>query len=176
MIIGNGKEEPSFTESSLFIYKDDATGKTNRLSSTDAIKKYGSKGTNGAIEIRNEQKPHSIIFTKTEVPPKFPGGDQAWRKFLEQNLKAAIPVDNGALPGTYAGIVQFIVDVDGSISDIKALTKHGFGIEEEIVRAMKLSPKWISAIQNKRSVKAYHKQTITFIISDNIKTSAINNY
>jgi hypothetical protein len=166
LIIVNGKEESSFTESSLYIYNDDATVKTNRLSNAEAEKKYGSKGANGAIEITNEQKSYHMTFTKTEIPPKFPGGDVAWRKFLEQNLNAAIPIDKGAPSGTYAGIVQFIVDVDGSISDIKTLTNQGFGIEEEMIRIFSLSPKWISAIQNKKSVKAYHKQTITFVVSE----------
>jgi len=165
LIVINGKEEPSFTESSLYIYHDDATVKTNRLGGLEAIKKYGSKGANGAIEITNEQKPHTITFTKTEVPPMFSGGEVAFRKFLERNLNAKIPVKNGAPSAVYTGEAQFIVNSDGTISDIKAITKHGFGIEEEIIRVMNISPKWIPAMQNKISVKAYHKQKITFVVA-----------
>jgi beta-lactamase regulating signal transducer with metallopeptidase domain len=167
LIIVNGKEEPSFTESSLYIYTDESGTKLKKLSSDEAIKKYGSKGANGAIEVTYEQKPHEMTFTKTEIPPTFPGGDVAWRKFLEQNLNAAIPVDSGAPSGTYAGVAQFIVDADGSISDITAITNHGYGIEEEMIKLMKLSPKWNPAMQNKRYVKAYHKQTVTFVIAEN---------
>ena len=51
---------------------------------------------------------------------------------------------------------------DGSISDVRALTKHGYGMEEEAVRVIKKGPAWTPAIQNGRSVNAYRKQPITF--------------
>ena len=52
--------------------------------------------------------------------------------------------------GTYTTIVIFIVDKEGNISDVKALTAHGFGMEEEVIRVIKNGPKWIPAIQNGR--------------------------
>jgi protein TonB len=63
-------------------------------------------------------------------------------------------------------IIQFIVDLDGSLSEVKALTLHGFGMEEEAIRVIKAGPKWEPAIQNGRKVKAYRKQPITFLVSD----------
>ncbi len=169
LIIVNGKEEPSFTESSLYIYTDESGTKLKKLSRDEAIKKYDSKGENGAIEITYEEKPHEMTFTETEIPPKFPGDEAAWRKFLEKNLNAGTPVDNGAPPGLYKIIVQFIVDKDGNISDVKSLTTHGFGMEEEVVNLIKKGPGWNPAIQNGRQVKAYHKQAVTFVVSDGEK-------
>lgn len=63
-------------------------------------------------------------------------------------------------------VVQFIVDQKGTLSDIKALTAHGYGMEQEVIRVLKKSPKWLPAQVNGRKVKAYRKQPITFAVSD----------
>jgi len=105
-------------------------------------------------------------FTKVEVEASFPGGEGQWRKFLERNLNASAPVDNGAPPGSYTVQVQFIVDKEGNVSEVRALTNHGYGMEEEAVRVIKRGPKWTPAIQNGRQVKAYRKQPITFVVSE----------
>src|SRR5947207_1623138 len=104
------------------------------------------------------------IFEKVEVEASFPGGEAALDNFIENNLKESIPVDKNAVAGTYTIWLQFIVDKEGNISDIKPLTNHGYGMEDEAVRVMQLSPKWIPAKQNGYIVKAYRKQPITFHI------------
>jgi len=105
-------------------------------------------------------------FVKVEKEAEFPGGTHAWRNFLQKTLNASVPVDKGASAGSYTVILQFIVDVDGSIMDVSALTKHGFGMEEEVIRMMQASPKWIPARQNGRAVASYKKQPVTFVIAD----------
>lgn len=107
-----------------------------------------------------------IVFTKAEVEPQFPGGESEWKIFLGKNINSTVPVHNGAPAGQYTAQLQFIVEKDGSISDIKALTKNGYGIEEESIRLMKLSPKWQPAKQNGHIVRCYKKQPITFVISE----------
>jgi protein TonB len=62
-------------------------------------------------------------------------------------------------------VVQFIVDKEGNISDVKALTNQGYGMEDEAVRVIKKGPNWTPAQQNGRYVKAYRKQPITFVVS-----------
>ncbi|HYM94139.1 MAG TPA: energy transducer TonB [Chitinophagaceae bacterium] len=106
------------------------------------------------------------IFEKVEVEATFPGGDQAWKRYLERNLNGSVGADNGAPAGTYTVYVQFVVDKEGNISDVKALTSHGYGMEDEAVRVIKKGPKWTPAIQNGRQVKAYRKQPITFVIEE----------
>jgi protein TonB len=106
------------------------------------------------------------IFTKVENEAEFPGGQQAWVRYLQKNLNANAPVDNGAAPGTYQVIVKFIVSKDGSISDVQPETKHGFGMEDEAVKIIKRGPKWTPALQNGRNVNAYRRQPITFIVEE----------
>jgi len=118
----------------------------------------------GVVE---EKKPEdeNKIFEKVEVEASFQGGEGAWRKFLERNLNGNTPVDNGAPEGTYTVYVQFVVSKDGSISDVKPLTSHGYGMEAEAVRVIKKGPAWKPAIQNGRNVNAYRKQPITFQVT-----------
>ncbi len=115
-----------------------------------------------APKVEDENK----VFEKVEVEASFPGGLSAWSRYLQRNLNSNAPIDNGAPPGSYTVIVQFIVDKSGSISDVKALTNHGYGMEEEAIRAIKRGPKWTPAIQNGRNVNAYRKQPITFVVAE----------
>ena len=106
------------------------------------------------------------VFTKVENEAQFPGGDAAWHRYLEKNLNASTPVDNGAPAGTYQVIVRFIVSKDGSISDVQAESKHGYGMEDEAVKIIKRGPKWTPALQNGRNVNAYRRQPITFVVEE----------
>ena len=106
------------------------------------------------------------IFKKVEIEAFFPGGETAWRKFLEKNLNPNVPIDNGAPSGRYTIWVQFFVDLDGSLSDVKALTSLGYGMEREVILLIKKSGLWTPAMQNNRPVKAYRKQPVTFIVMD----------
>ena len=105
------------------------------------------------------------VYEKVEVEAGFPGGDKAWISFLTENLNAQVPIDHEAPIGKYTVWVQFLVDKEGNVTDIKSLTNWGYGMEEEVVRILKLVPdKWTPAIQNGRPVKAYRKQPVTFVV------------
>ncbi len=106
------------------------------------------------------------VFTKVEKEAEFPGGDAAWRRYLEKNLDASAATDAGAPPGTYQVIVRFIVSKDGSISDVQAETKFGYGMEDEAVKIIKRGPKWTPALQNGRNVNAYRRQPVTYLIQE----------
>jgi protein TonB len=116
----------------------------------------------GIIDVKKNAEPD--IWTIVEVDAKFTGN---WKAFLERNLNANIPVDNAAPAGNYPIDVQFVVDTNGIVSDIKPLTNLGYGMEQEAVRVLKKATKWEPAIQNGRKVKAYRRQRITFqVMSD----------
>ena len=107
-----------------------------------------------------------IVFSRVEVEAEFPGGLHAWAEFLKKNLKSSTPIKHKAPNGTYQVIVRFIVSRNGDISDIVSETNHGFGMEAEVIRVIKKCPKWNPAYQNGRSVNAYRRQPVTFIVSD----------
>ena len=105
-------------------------------------------------------------FEKVDIEASFPGGDAAWRKFLEKNLRGDVAAENGAPAGIYLVLVQFIVDKDGNLSGAKPLTNWGYGMEKEVLRLLTISPKWSPASQNGRLVKAYRRQPVTFMIEE----------
>lgn len=94
------------------------------------------KGTQ-VVEVPKKDDDENKVFNKVEVEASFPGGESAWRRYLQNNLDANTPIDNGAPEGTYSVIVRFIVSRDGSISDVVAETKHGYGMEAEAVKIIK---------------------------------------
>ena len=108
---------------------------------------------------------HDIVnFGAVETEAFYPGGNAGWRTFLEKNLHADIPVKQNAPVGMYTATVQFIVDKDGTVSNVRAATNFGFGMEEEVIRVIEHSGKWMPAIQNDKPVKAYRKQPVTFVL------------
>jgi protein TonB len=113
-----------------------------------------------------EKKPADELdetFRTVEIDAKFIGN---WKTFLERNLNGEVPRDNGAPAGRYSVVVEFVVDKEGTVSDIQTLTHHGYGLEEEAVRVLKKATKWEPAIQNGIKVKAYRRQVITFEVND----------
>lgn len=115
--------------------------------------------------LRARQPDSSGVYRMVEIEASFPGGDEAWINYLQNNLNGAIPVQFGAPEGTYTVIVQFVVDTGGRISDVKALTRHGFGMEAEVMRIIRRGPKWTPASQEGRLVKAYRRQPVTFSVT-----------
>jgi gliding motility-associated GldM-like protein/TonB-like protein len=105
-------------------------------------------------------------FLKVDKEAAFPGGDPAWKKFLEKNLNANTPVDHGAPTGLYTVMVQFVVNKEGGISDIKPLTSIGYGMEQEVVRILKQSGSWEPAMLDGKPVNAYRKQPVTFMVTE----------
>jgi periplasmic protein TonB len=181
------KQEPPKVEMTKFtppkivkdeeVKKDEIPPETKELEDTkiDVVSQEGIKDEGLAPAVVDEGKQvveekkdedENKVFEKVEVEASFKGGEREWRKYLERNLDANVPVDNGASAGTYQVVIQFIVDKEGRISDVKALTSHGNGMEEEAVRVIKKGPDWVPAIQNGRNVKAYRKQPITFVVSE----------
>jgi Gram-negative bacterial TonB protein C-terminal len=134
--------------------------------------------TNGKIEMvkPNEELPpppppmnvapaeEDRVFTKVEIDAAFKGGDPAWKMFIEKNIDISGPVKQGIPPGTYIASVRFIVNTDGNISDVQAMSSHGYGIEAEAVRLIKKTGTWIPAVQNGRKINAFKTQAITFVI------------
>ncbi len=67
---------------------------------------------------RTDHKESSPVDT---CHAKFPGGGDAWRSFLEQNLNVNVAADDGVKPGIYSVKVQFIVDTAGAIHNVHAI-------------------------------------------------------
>jgi hypothetical protein len=189
LVVNNEKQPASYLSQKTVISKKiTAYGKNDPV----MIKLYGKDAENGVIIFEKAQiidtppaeyyknilppasKDKNVIeveiwnkvFEKVEVEATFPGGANKWGQYLAKYLDASVPVKNGAKAGTYTVIVQFVVKKDSSVYDVRALTNHGFGMEEEVITLIRKGPKWIPALQNGIPVNAYRKQPVTFVITD----------
>ena len=109
---------------------------------------------------QNEPVPtdDNVIYNTAglEVKPEFPGGLTAFYKYVETNF--VVPNEPG-LKGKI--FVMFVVEKDGSLSDIKILRDIGFGTGKEAIRVMKLSPKWNPGKQNGKAVRTLYSLPIS---------------
>ncbi len=90
---------------------------------------------------------------------KFPGGDVAYRNFLQRNLK--IPDSAVDIKGTV--IVEFTIDTTGKVTNAKIMSiPLGHGLESEVLRVVNLLPSWEPARKNNMTINSIRKQTFTF--------------
>jgi Ca-activated chloride channel family protein len=100
------------------------------------------------------------VFTCTEQMPEYPGGQQAMNLFIKQNLQyPKKAVEMGVSGRVY---VQFIIDENGVISDIKVLRGIGGGCDEEAIRIIGKMGKWKPGMQNGKAVKTIFTIPIVF--------------
>jgi len=89
-----------------------------------------------------------------------------WENYLRKNVDTTVPIRNKAKKGTYNVIVSFIIIKDGYVADVKAETNHGYGMEEEVIRAVKKYSRWGwgQELENSKVVKQYHRLSFIFIV------------
>ncbi len=123
-----------------------------------------SKGT-GVVEAPKQEEDYDKVFTSVQIEAEFPGGKEAWKKYLERNLNSSLPSEQGAPAGKYTVMVNFLVDKNGNISDVQA-DPSPYGTREEAIRVIKKGPGWKPAVQNGRNVAYRARQAITFVVSE----------
>ena len=123
-----------------------------RLSEVNKLKHVGT-GRNAGD--------NTPIFTKVDIEAGYPGGVQAYTRFLNKSCHYPTEAQDNEIQGTV--VVQFIVDKDGNISDVQAISGPERGdLKEEAVRVITASGKWLPAVQNGHLVTSYKKQPIIF--------------
>ena len=131
----------------------------------DIVNPPVEKSIAGVSTISKEDETGKVFYV-VQIPAEFPGGVNGWRKYLERNLNSDLPVSNGAPAGKYTVVVSFLVDKNGVISDVVAENDPGYGTKAEAIRVITKGPNWKPAIQNGNKVIYRHKQSITFMVSD----------
>jgi TonB family protein len=106
----------------------------------------------------------SQIFAAVEQAPSFPGGTDAFYEFLARNTIYPAEMRANNIQGKV--IVTFVVEKDGSLSNVRALKGPGYGANEEAVRVVSLSPRWTPGNQNGRAVRVQFTTAIMFSLAD----------
>ncbi len=117
-------------------------------------------------EIKNEvvveeKKPEpEKIFTAVEESPKFPGGDKAMYEFLSKNIRYPEMAAQNNIQGRVT--VQFVVEKDGSIGEVKVVRGKDPDLDKEAVRVVKSMPKFIPGKMNGQAVRVWYTLPINF--------------
>jgi protein TonB len=97
---------------------------------------------------------------RDEKESEFPGGPASWTKYLQKNLNYPQRAYSHDMQGK--AVVQFVVDAAGVVQDIDIFKSVEFSLDEEAIRMIAKSPRWIPATQDGRKVKSYKRQPIVF--------------
>jgi beta-lactamase regulating signal transducer with metallopeptidase domain len=139
--------------------------KQKKLPTNEELLATLSKGAPEVIEIdaydsKNQfvQKGENEVYNTAGLTekPDFPGGIMEFYKFVGNNFKT--PSQPNLKGKVY---ITFIIEKDGSLSDIKTIRDIGFGSGEEAIRVLKLCPNWIPGKMNGVPVRVLYSLPIT---------------
>ncbi len=99
-------------------------------------------------------------FTSVDMLPEFEGGMEGWSEYAKNTLKYPAEAKTKNIEGRI--IMSFIVNKEGTLSDIKVLRGLGSGLDEEAVRVLSESPKWKPGIQKGQPVRVTYTMPIFF--------------
>lgn len=102
-----------------------------------------------------------------EVDPQFPGGDDAMAQFIQANV--VYPEKSREMGEQGTVYVQFVVNADGSISDVIVLKGVSDLLDAEAMRVIKLMPNWKPGFQNGKPVRVRYQIPIAFTIDNGKK-------
>lgn len=100
------------------------------------------------------------VFDIVEQQPLFPGGPAALMKYLSENTKYPVVAQENGVQGRVT--VQFVVEKDGSISDVHVLRGVDPSLDKEAVRVVKSMPRWTPGKQNGITVRVNYRVPVLF--------------
>ena len=117
-----------------------------------------------AKEVIAEPEPPKVeetkVFDVVEEMPQFPGGQAALLEYLSKNIKYPVVAEENGIQGKV--IVTFVVERDGSISDVKVVKSVDPSLDKEASRVVKSMPKWQPGKQNGSAVRVKYTVPVQF--------------
>lgn len=104
----------------------------------------------------------NVVYEVVEIQPSPAGGMAGWNKYLSENLRYPPNAQRKGIEGTV--IVAFVVNTDGTTTDIEILRSVGGGCDEEVIRIVKGSPKWTPGMQRGTPVRARMRLPLRFML------------
>jgi protein TonB len=100
------------------------------------------------------------VFDVVEQMPSFPGGPSALMQYLSSNIKYPVVAEENGVQGRV--VCTFVVERDGSITDVRVVKSVDPSLDKEAVRVVKGMPKWIPGKQNGSAVRVKYTVPVTF--------------
>ena len=104
----------------------------------------------------------NVVYEVVEIQPSPPGGMAGWNKYLSENLRYPPDAQRKGIEGTV--IVAFVVNTDGTTTDIEILRSVGGGCDEEVIRIVQGSPKWTPGMQRGTPVRTRMRLPLRFML------------
>ena len=165
----------------LQIVEDDKVRKEDEIKTQDELKEtetaFGQKDNKEGTEDRNVtrtlkeevvvekpvEKPKEVkeeIFRSVEQMPQFPGGDQALMKYLSSHINYPPMAAENNVQGKV--VVQFVVEKDGKVGEVKVIRSVDKDLDREAVRVCKTLPKFTPGRQNGQAVRVWYTLPVQF--------------
>ncbi len=114
------------------------------------------------IEVDEEIVEEATIFTVVESMPEFKGGMAKLYSYLGNNIKYPVMAKESGIQGKV--YVTFVVERDGSITDVKVLRGIGGGCDEEAIRVVASMPRWTPGKQRGKPVRVQYNLPVRFTL------------
>lgn len=157
------KKDSEVTEDNEIKSQEELTNAKGSISIADV---KGNDEVNGkdiadlkTIVVQGEPEPEKV-FDMVEQMPTFPGGPSELMSFLSKNTKYPTIAQENGTQGRV--IIQFVVERDGSISDVHVARGVDPYLDKEAVRVVKSMPKWIPGKQNGKAVRVKFTVPVLF--------------
>ena len=100
------------------------------------------------------------VFQNVDKKPEFPGGQSALDRFIKNHLRHPVSVREGDLNGRV--VCEFVVNKDGSVSDIEVVRSNYPTMNDEVVRMLQEMPRWEPGELNGESVRVRYTLPVQF--------------
>ena len=150
-------EEPPLTQKELLDDKT-AIGAVNFDKGSDDV--AAPVATTDHAKITEES---DVPLTTADQMPQFPGGEREMMRFIKQNLRYPLSAQENRVQGTV--ILNFVVNREGKIINLKVIKGIGFGCDEESVRVMERMPLWSPGRQRGQAVMVSFTMPIRFVLN-----------
>ena len=159
------------------IKKDDEVKPEDELKNQDEL--LNTKTAIGALDVKgNDDKDGEVlklketvaqpepkpepekVFEVVEQMPSFPGGDKALMDFLSNNVKYPVVAQENGVQGRV--VISFVVEKDGSVTDVRVVRSVDPSLDKEAARVVKSMPRWIPGKQNGAAVRVKYNVPVSF--------------
>lgn len=175
-VVENVKSSVKFT--APVIKKDEDVNPADELKTQDELQE--NKTAIGAFDVKGnddaegevlkakeviaqpepKQEEEAKVFEVVEQMPTFPGGNGELMAYLGKNIKYPVVAEENGVQGRV--VLTFVVERDGSITDVKVVKSVDPSLDKEAIRVVKAMPNWIPGKQNGSAVRVKYTLPVTF--------------
>lgn len=155
---------PPEASTELIIVEDDVEIEEEFSIDVEATASTEVKDFTPVMVVQEEEEiAEDVIFTVVEDQPSYPGGEEARIRYLQENLRYPQMAREAGIQGTV--FVTFVVERDGSVTDVRVLRGIGGGCDEEAVRVVQNMPRWNPGRQRGQPVRVQFNMPIRFVLN-----------